>query len=181
MSNFGLSVVEGVQPDKWLRVWRQRHREAPVELHWLDTAGQWSALDAGTARVALVRLPEPGAREAASARGFAVELYRERSVVVLPREHPYADEIELSLADIAEFARTPEGESLADTLAVTASGVGVLVLPASLARMHSRKDLVSLPLRDGVEWPVFAAWVHDDELVQDFVGVLRGRGADSSR
>ena len=177
-----LSFVEGASPDKWLRVWRERHPGIPLEAVQVSERDQLIALDAGAVDVAIVR-GEDGAeaRAALTEERFAVELYRERTVVVLPRDHPYADASELSIADIAEFERTPAQGTVTDTLAITAAGVGVCVLPMSVARIHHRKDLVPIPLSDGPEWPVYLTWRNDSELIQDFVGITRGRGARSSR
>ncbi|MGV1034416.1 MAG: LysR family transcriptional regulator substrate-binding protein [Microbacteriaceae bacterium] len=177
-----LSFVEGASPDKWLRVWRERHPHDPMTVEPVAEAEQWSALDAGLAELAIVRVSDdPAALAEARRRGFAVELYRERSVVVFPHDHPYADAASLTVADIAEFERTPEQKLVADTLAVTAAGVGLVVLPLSVARVHHRKDLVPVELSDGPEWPVLLVWREDSALIQDFVGITRGRGAQSSR
>lgn len=177
-----LSYIAGASPDKWLRVWRERHPETPLRAEPSAESDQWVALDAGEAELAIVRVPaEPAALEQAKARGYAIELYRERSVVVLPREHPFADAAELGLDDIAEFDRTPEQPTAEETLALTAAGVGVCVLPMSVARLFHRKDLVPVPLSDGPEWPVLLVWRDDSALIQDFVGITRGRGARSSR
>lgn len=177
-----LSYVSGASPDKWAKVWNLRHPEQPLRMWQLAEREQWAALDANEAELAIVRLPdEPNALSEARARGYAIELYRERSVVALPREHPFADEAQLRLADIAELTLAPEQPELADTLALVAAGVGVAVLPMSEARLHHRRDLVPIPLSDGAEWPVLLAWRADSELVQDFVGITRGRSPRSSR
>lgn len=177
-----LTFVEGASPDKWLRVWRDRHRHDPIEAVPVAENDQFAALDAGDADLAIVRVDDSAdSTTAARARGFALELYRERSVVVVPRDHVYADATELSLADVDECDLTPAQATVAETLAVTAAGVGVVVLPMSVARVYHRKDLVPIELSDGAEWPVLLVWRDDSELIQDFVGITRGRGANSSR
>lgn len=177
-----LTFVDGASPDKWLRVWRDRHRADPIDAAPVDEANQFAALDAGEADLAIVRVRDDAeAIRAARARGFAIELYRERSVVVVPRDHVYAEAESLSVTDLDELERTPEQATVADTLAVTAAGVGVVVVPMSVARVHHRKDLVPIELSDGSEWPVLLVWRDDSDLIQDFVGITRGRGANSSR
>lgn len=59
----------------------------------------------------------------------------------------------------------------------------VLVVPMSIARGASRRDLVFRPVTDAEPSPVALAWRVDSEhpLIDEFVGVLRGRSADSSR
>lgn len=53
----------------------------------------------------------------------------------------------------------------------------------SIARGASRRDLVHRPIIDAPTSPVALAWRRDDEnsLLDEFVGVVRGRSATSSR
>lgn len=83
------------------------------------------------------------------------------------------------------------GERMA--VEIVATGAGHVVLPASVARMFGRKDVVVLPLerRGGAAeasdghpgWGVGLAWLRavDSQLVQDFVGAAKGRRPGSSR
>ncbi|XKH57677.1 hypothetical protein LG293_05995 [Citricoccus nitrophenolicus] len=83
------------------------------------------------------------------------------------------------------------GERMA--VEIVATGAGHVVLPASVARMFGRKDVVVLPLErrsDAAEasdghpgWGVGLAWLKavDSQLVQDFVGAAKGRRPGSSR
>lgn len=176
-----LTYVEGASPDKWLRVWRERHPDDPMLASRVAEGEQFVALDAGEAELAIVRVANDADVLEAKSRGFAVELYRERSVVVLPREHPFADAESLAREDVAEFERTPVQSAIEDTLALTAAGVGVVVAPMSIARLFHRRDLVPVELSDGPEWPVLLVWRVDSDAVQDFVGITRGRGSRSSR
>ena len=60
---------------------------------------------------------------------------------------------------------------------------GVLIMPMSLARLHHRKDVVQVPVtgvpttKVGLVWPQDA----DDDRIETFIGVVRGRSANSSR
>ena len=56
-------------------------------------------------------------------------------------------------------------------------------MPLSLARLHHRKDAAARPLIDGEPTRIALAWPRaaDDEVRQEFVGVVRGRTARSSR
>ena len=67
--------------------------------------------------------------------------------------------------------------------AVVAAGTGVVVLPMSVARLHARKDVVHRVVTDLPTTTVALVWrmERDDELTQEFVGVVRGRTARSSR
>ena len=67
---------------------------------------------------------------------------------------------------------------------LVAAGIGLLVLPLPYARSLSRRDVVARPLngvtatRMGIAW---SAAREGDELIDEFVGVVRGRSAASTR
>jgi DNA-binding transcriptional LysR family regulator len=71
----------------------------------------------------------------------------------------------------------------ADAVAWVASGAGVTVVPMSLARLYHRKDVTYRVLDGGPAAPVGLAWVTDrtTDLVEEMVGIVRGRTANSSR
>jgi DNA-binding transcriptional LysR family regulator len=71
----------------------------------------------------------------------------------------------------------------ADAIAWAASGAGVTVVPMSLARLHHRKDVTYRVLDGGPTAPVGLAWVSDrtTDLVEEMVGIVRGRTVNSSR
>nr|WP_240658949.1 LysR substrate-binding domain-containing protein [Microbacterium sp. CPCC 204701] len=71
----------------------------------------------------------------------------------------------------------------AEAIATVAAGVGIVVVPMSLARLHHRKDVEHRPLREGPVSTVALAWVSDrtTPAVETFVGIVRGRTANSSR
>lgn len=73
--------------------------------------------------------------------------------------------------------------SAADAVAWAATGAGVTVLPMSLARLHHRKDVTSRVLDGGPVAPVGLAWRADrtTDLVDEMVGIVRGRTVNSSR
>ncbi|WP_280248128.1 hypothetical protein [Nocardia abscessus] len=56
-------------------------------------------------------------------------------------------------------------------------------MPHSLARLHHRRDLVYRPMLDVPDTEVALAWRtrHTSDLVEDFIGVVRGRSERSSR
>ncbi|MGM7666926.1 LysR family transcriptional regulator substrate-binding protein [Microbacterium sp. A93] len=138
-----------------------------------------------------------------------VRFYEEDPVVCVGEDHllaawdveddgpvPAAELDPAELMDPERFAppppadplETPEVPGSAERMAVeiVASGAGHVVLPASVARMFGRKDVVVLPLvRDAVHpgWGVGLAWLRavDSQLVQDFIGAAKGRRPSSSR
>ncbi len=178
MQPLRVTFVTGVTPDKWARTWRQRFPEAPLDLVPTDEDVQLDALRAGLADMAFVRLPVD--REGL----HLIPLYDEVAVAVLPKEHLYAGLDEVVAADLASEHR-PDLAALTvrQAVEVVAAGTGVVVLPMSVARLHHRKDVVAVPVRDlepttvGLAWPVTAA----DPRLEDFVGVVRGRTSRSSR
>ena len=80
--------------------------------------------------------------------------------------------------------------TVADAIAIAASGVGVVIVPMSLAHLHHRKDAAHRPLADGptssiaLAWPAAPATASDaasGAFVETFIGIVRGRTANSSR
>src|SRR5690606_9236944 len=70
-----------------------------------------------------------------------------------------------------------------DAIATVATGVGIVVVPMSLARLHHRKDVDHRPLEGGPRSPIGIAWRREATTadVEAFVGIVRGRTARSSR
>ncbi|MGN8244640.1 LysR family substrate-binding domain-containing protein [Cellulomonas soli] len=195
-SSFRLLLVPGVNPDRWLRVWAERLPDHPVELVHAEPRDQLAVLHEGRADAGLVRLPT-------DRTGLqVVELWTERTVVVVPDDHVLTVVEEVDPADLADETLLVPADDLigwsdapgrpfageapattADALDLVAAGTGVLLLPQSLARLHHRKDLTYRPVRDAPQTSVGLAWLRwqDDDLVQELVGIVRGRTAGSSR
>jgi DNA-binding transcriptional LysR family regulator len=70
-----------------------------------------------------------------------------------------------------------------DAVEVVASGTGIVIVPMSIARLHHRKDTAYRPVVDLPPTKVGLAWLvdNDDERVQTFIGIVRGRSERSSR
>lgn len=138
-------------------------------------ADQRSVLVDGIADVSFVRLPID--RDGLS----VIRLYSEVAVVVAPRDHPIAAFDAVSLADLT--AETLRLEPAAEAIDLVVAGVGIVILPQSIARQHARKDLVARPITDAPETEVAVAWLADGttEDIEEFVGIVRGRTAGSSR
>ena len=64
-----------------------------------------------------------------------------------------------------------------------AIGIGVVLVPMSIARAESRRDLVHRPVTDLPETRIALAWLNtaDSSAIEEFVGIVRGRTAHSSR
>lgn len=192
---FRVGFVTGATPDKWARTWRERYPRRPLELVPVDEADQEVGVRDGSLDMCLMRLPVD--RDGL----HCIALYDEVPVVVAGREHWLAagepgeavsldDLVDEQLVLPERSGWTPRVAQLdwpamgvADAIEVVASGTGVVVVPMSLARLHARKDVVSRPVGDADHTTVGLVWRidHDDSRVDDFVGVVRGRTARSSR
>ena len=192
---FRLAYVPGVTPTKWVRIWAERLPDVPLTLVPVSAADAPDQLRGRRADVGLVRLPID--RTGLS----AIPLYTEIPVVVAPKDHVVAAVDEVSIADLADeiiqhplddvlvWERVPglpaadRPATTADAIELVAAGVGLLVVPQSLARLHHRKDLVYRTVSDGPESRIALSWPEDEttELVEEFIGIVRGRTVNSSR
>ncbi|CAM5342295.1 LysR substrate-binding domain-containing protein [Streptomyces rochei] len=193
--SFRLAYVPGVTPDKWVRIWNERLPDVPLTLTQVPAAEAPGVLLGGGADAGLVRLPVD--RSALS----AIPLYTETTVVVIPKDHlvtaadevtveDLADEIVLHpLDDVLGWERPPGRPALerpattADAVELVAAGIGVLLVPLSLARLHHRKDLTYRTVTDAPESSVALSWPEDahTDRVEDFIGIVRGRTVNSTR
>lgn len=190
-----VGYVPGGTPAKWARNWAQRHPEVTLTLSPLSAAAAADAVRAGAVDVALLR-------PSADTSGLAViPLYEETTVVVVPTGHLLTAAEEITAAELDGESRLvplddvvgwpdapgalvdhrPETTSAATEL--VAAGLGVLIVPQSLARLHHRKDLTYRPITDAPACPVALAVPEgpQGELVEEFIGIVRGRRPGSSR
>ena len=175
-----VAFVPGVTPGKWERVWRERRPVGRLDLVSLTQDAAIAALRDGTAHMALVR--DTGAND----DWHAIQLYREHQVVVAPKGSLVASLDEVDLADLTDEIVHPVDlltSTGADAVELVAANVGVAIMPQALARAHSRKDVVARPLRDGADTGIALVWPieHAHPLSDTFVGIVRGRSANSSR
>jgi DNA-binding transcriptional LysR family regulator len=190
-----VGYIPGGTPEKWARNWTQRHPEVPLTLTAVAAADAADAVRDGVVDVALLRLP-------VDTSGLAViPLYEETTVVVVPADHflGAADEVTAAdldteptlvpLDDVVDWADAPgvpadhRPETTAAATELVAAGLGVLIVPQSLARLHHRKDLTYRPITDAPGSVVALAVVEgpQHELVEEFIGIVRGRKPGSSR
>ncbi|MER5309417.1 LysR family substrate-binding domain-containing protein [Streptomyces sp. NPDC002773] len=188
--------MPGVTPSKWVGVWKERLPDVPLTLLAVTPAEAFGALREGSADAGLVRLPVDGDDLS------AIPLYTETTVVVVPKDHLLAAAEEVTAEDLAEelvlhplddtlgWERPPgrpaneRPETTADAIELVAAGVGVLAVPQSLARLHHRKDLTYRTLTEVPQSRVALSWAAADEapdLVEEFIGIVRGRTVNSTR
>ncbi|MCR2763170.1 LysR family substrate-binding domain-containing protein [Microbacterium sp. zg.B48] len=195
-TRFVLGVIPGATAGGWVDAWRERMPRTELQLLPLDVASQRTALLERGLDAALVRLP-------IAPDGLSViALYEETAVVVTSADSHLTAVDELELADLAgEILIVPRDDVLGtvvpgavpaafaapeDTeqaIATVAAGVGIVIVPMSLARLHRRKDAAYRPLRDGPTSTVALAWPTDrtSPEVEAFIGIVRGRTPNSSR
>ena len=192
---FRLAYAPGVTPAKWVNIWAERLPDVPLTLVAVPAAEVVALLRDGGADAGFVRLPVE--RDVLS----VIPLYVETTVVVVPKDHAVAAADEVTLADLAddeilhplddtlEWTALPglpaftRPATTGEAVELVASGAGLLVVPQSLARLHHRRDLTYRPLLDAPQSQVGLAWPTDatTDLVEEFIGIVRGRTVNSSR
>jgi DNA-binding transcriptional LysR family regulator len=174
-----IGFVPGVAPGKWFGRWRERQPDIPLDSFQTEIQDQVRILRDGRADMSFVRLPID--REGLS----VIPLYRERPVVVAPRDHEIALFEEVDAAELeGENILDPAGMGGAATgIEVVASGAGLMILPMSVARLYSRRDVVYRPVRGLEETQIALAWPEGKttEIIEEFIGIVRGRTERSSR
>jgi DNA-binding transcriptional LysR family regulator len=193
--SFRLAYVPGVTPAKWVRIWEERLPDVPLTLLQVTAAEASDVLRDRAADAGFVRLPVD--RTVFS----AIPLYTETTVVVVPKDHLLTAADEVTLDDLADEVvvhplddvlgwEQPPGEpaferpaTTADAIELVAANVGVLVVPQSLARLHHRRDLTYRTVVDAPQSSVALSWPEDatTDLVEDFIGIVRGRTVNSTR
>jgi DNA-binding transcriptional LysR family regulator len=193
---FRLGAVAGATPGKWIDAWKERMPRVPLEFVALPVRDQRAALVDDVVDVAIVRLP-------LDTDGLhVIRLYDEVPVVVASIDSHLMAADELTVSDlVGEVVITPADDVLglqltgtvapafapptdaAEAIAIAAAGTGCVIVPMSLARAHHRKDTDYRTLTDAPVSPVAVAWLADSEnpAIEAFVGIVRGRTANSSR
>nr|WP_292709940.1 LysR substrate-binding domain-containing protein [Microbacterium sp. 67-17] len=188
--------MPGATPGKWISLWRERMPRTRLELVEITPASQRDRLLAGSVDAALVRLPID------KTDLHAIPLYEEIPVVVFSSDSTLSVAEELAPEDLSGevlivaqddvlqqavpgtikpgFAPPPDTKA---AVALAAAGVGILIVPMSLARLHHRKDVTYRPFAGGTTSSIALAWLAERTTpeVEAFVGIVRGRSVNSSR
>ena len=170
-----IGFVPGVTLTKWTTIWRERFRSVAVRAVEVIEADQRRVLDAGEVDLCFVRLP-------LDTEGLhVIPLYEEAPVVWVSKEHPIAAFDEVTSADLAgeRVLKVADASGINDV----ALEIAVLLVPKSVARSHSRRDLTYRPVTDAPATWIGLAWLSErpHPLTDEFIGVVRGRTANSSR
>lgn len=194
-SSLILGYVPGGTPAKWVRIWAERHPEVWLNLRALSAAEAAEEVRTGGVDVALLRLPTDTSALA------VIPLYEETAVAVLPTDHLLGaadvltsadldgEPILLPLDDVVAWADAPgvviehRPETTSAAVELVAAGLGALIVPESLARLYHRRDLTYRPIADAPRCAVALAFRKGQQspLIEDFVGIVRGRKPGSSR
>ncbi|QDW64232.1 LysR family substrate-binding domain-containing protein [Oerskovia sp. KBS0722] len=209
---FRLAYVPGVTPSKWVRTWIDRVPDVRLEALAVPASQVEALLHDGGADVAILRRPvrsEGLSHIAMYTEVPVVVVPRDHVFAALESDEALtvadlADEVVLHpLDDVLGWAPSAAASgaddeappvlpgkpalerpaTTADAIELVAAGIGLLVVPQSLARLHHRKDLTYRTLDGGPEAPVALGWVTEEksDLVEEFIGIVRGRTANSSR
>ena len=175
-----VAFVVGVTPGKWAKVWAERLPRTYLELTASTTAQSRAALDSGSVDAALLRMPVMGDQLS------SIPLYVELPVVVVPKDHAIEAMDVVTMGDLdAENVLSNDAQDAdwAPIVDLVATGAGVAVMPQSVARALSRRDVVARPVSDGPQSRIALAWLstNDSPLIEEFIGIVRGRTANSSR
>lgn len=190
-----LGYVPGGTPAKWARIWAERHPEVPLRLSAVSPADAAEEVRVGRVDVVLLRLPADTSELA------VIRLYEETTVVVVPADHHLcaADEVIaadlngepllLPLDDVVGWMDAPgtpiehRPETTQAATELVAAGLGLLIVPQSLARLHHRRDLTYRPIADAPTCAVALAFPEGPQsaLIEEFIGIVRGRKPGSSR
>jgi hypothetical protein len=194
-----VAYARGVNPGKWARIWHERRPDDELRLIRVDLDEQRALLESGAADAVLARVPidQDGLN--------AIALFEELPVVVFAKGAALGVADTVAMADLAdeqvimtplvlgwaeraaELGFDPPATPLTDdpeaAVELAASEVGVVVVPQSVARLHQRKDVEYRPIPDLPPIPVVLVWSKDreDDAVEEFIGIVRGRTANSSR
>lgn len=168
-----VGFVPGVTMTKWRRRWDERLTQT-LEVIEVDQTDAGPALGENRVDLCFVRLPID--RDGL----HAIPLYDETMVAWVAKEHPIAAFDEITMADLAD-------ETVLDAIDAVAfdrvNAGAVLLVPMSVARSASRRDLVHRPVTDAPVSSVALTWRIGNEhpLIEEFIGIVRGRTANSSR
>lgn len=172
---FVIGVVAGVTPDRWVRVWRERLPDVPLHVVPVDDVVAALASDVS---MVFARLPVDDVDPEAL---HAIPLWEEMPVVVAAKDHVVKAFDEVSEADLADETLHPGWDD--GVLDIVAAGHGIARMPQSVFRATGRRDVVARPISDAPATRIALVWPRDEggPLVEEFIGIVRGRTANSSR
>ncbi|WP_146113342.1 MULTISPECIES: LysR family transcriptional regulator substrate-binding protein [unclassified Arthrobacter] len=188
MQKLRVSYVAGVTPGKWMDRFTERYPQVEFQASRYDGEDILGLLATDQADAVFVRYVGDSPKDATR---HLIPLYEELEVVCAAKDHDVEyheetiDEQEVAKfpqLDLSEYPEEAGGIPIA--MEVVASGAQVLRVPQSIARLYQRKDVVYRLIEGGARTQIGIAWptgLADTELVDEFIGIVRGRSANSSR
>lgn len=204
-----IGFVRGVSPDKWVQRWQTVRGRNPLNMvpvaHFSDP--QTPKLIDET-DLLFVRTESGSEPLGTKQNRHSVFLYTEKLALIVQKDHELAAEKlvqaeDLALIELIDYPdydeRWPKPIAWADpsyrpknlrgALELVKAGIGVTIAPVPLARaLIDKRDLKAVEIfsdspADLPATSIFATWKieKDNDDVQEFIGVLRGRGSNSSR
>lgn len=202
-----VTFVPGVTPGKWIHRWEERMPGVPLVSTPVPESRQLDAVLAGEVDMAFVRLPvdktglhviplynelsvvvAPKDHPIAAFDELNVEDLADEYLLANPDDFPEWRDISTEIA-AGTRKPLPPMASIEEALDLVEAGLGILILPMSVGRLLSRKTLRSRLLHGVAETSIALAWIdsfqplpaEDEAVIQEFIGVVRGRSANSSR
>ena len=188
MQKLRVSYVAGVTPGKWMDRFVERYPEVQLVAARHDEGDILQLLAEDAADAVFVRYRGESPKDATR---HVIPLYEELEVVCAAKDHDveyYEESIPASVVegfpqlDLADYPEEVGG--IPTAMEVVASGAQVLRVPQSVARLFHRKDVIYRVIEDGQPSKIGIAWptaMEDTALVDEFIGIVRGRSANSSR
>ena len=171
---FVLGAIAGATPGKWIDAWNERMPEVALDLRPIAVADQRAEVLEGGLDAALVRLPlDTDGLHVIDALRRAARRRRRRGLPPHGRgrarvRRPRGRGRDRAAGRRARRRRARRGRRVVrpardteEAIAIVASGVGIVIVPMSLARLHHRKDADYRSLRDGPVSTVALAWPAD--------------------
>lgn len=204
--DFRIGFVPGVTLSKWGGKWKERFGDLHTTFATLAESEVADALRGNLIDVGFVRFPIDGADLHAIPLYSEVPMvvlpkdhpaasFEELSLGDLAGEHLIQDPADVQGwaeigTEMTEHSRVsaPAPANAEDAIELVGAGIGFVVVPQSVARQYARKDVVHRRLRDYPETRIAIAWRDNPaeapelaEWIEEFIGITRGRTANSSR
>lgn len=187
-----LTFATGTEPGKWFD--RFRTNTAHGGLDTTDADDPIAVLLAGEADLVLARLSKDSPDPRIDDGFFIVQLYDEARGIAVPKDSVYHQVGgDLTPDDVAEetvnYRISDNGvvdvPAVRAGLQVVAANVGVVIAPRPLLKVLAKKQVIPLGFDDPTvpQTSIALVWRKeaDSDAIQDFVGVAKGRTAQSSR
>lgn len=188
-----IAYAKGTAPGKWFDRFNERTAHSPLET--FESRDPFPLLADAPAdaqgrprpQLALVRLPDRRIDE----RFHLVRLYTEQPGVAVPKDSELTLLDTITAEDIEDehlnYQPNEHNEvdvvAVLDALQVVAANVGVVLAPRPLLRVINNKATAHRDYTDGRETDIALVWLKelDNEVIQDFVGIAKGRTPNTSR